>query len=718
MKISKIIKKAGKYTGLLLLLILAAIVTGYFLIDPYTKTQKLSGEEQDGTGSVILRTSSWQAGTGGNSIKLDYLVGKGGLGANSGIKVNFGHILPVGKSPGARQMYIPFELTMVGFVFFDINFFLDPVVSSSNSSVRLSVQGPTKWEILKKYTGYVKHKRSEEGKSKRDNLMQSIDRETALKIIVEEGTLKEGDSIHITLGDTAQGPGITAPHRESKFDVMVQSDGNGNGTYDLVKEIPSFEVLVPKAETFNIVTKMNPDPGKPVDLIVAATDRCYLPNQVKKYTGTIQFSSNKTVKLLPQSYQFTPADNGIKRFRVIFPDRGLYRVTVKDDSGINAASHYIDTRAHTNKIYFGDIHVHTVLSYDAGREPEYVVNRRRDVDGLDFMSLTDHDLIGTAPMGGDRDSVQGMTSEEWDYIQRLSNKKNEPGKFVTLNGYEWTNYPHGHRNIIYDPAEEKLPHFCWAHKQTDTPAELVTALEDYSALIISHSPAWRTGMVAHNWGPRTRKQCLVEIYSTHGTSEYFDNPFAVDKGKKEIPVDNGLIKTILMYDIQQAPRGLGNFVQEALASGWKFGFIGSSDIHYLAYVDQAYKAGFAAVHSPALTRKDIYSSLHKRHTYATTGARIGLRFSCNGSPMGSEITIKGKPEFTGEVLGTAKITKIEIIKYNGSAYSAVHTTLPNTDRAAVSFIDNDFKGTAFYYLRVTQEDGNMAWGSPIWIAEE
>ncbi len=318
-------------------------------------------------------------------------------------------------------------------------------------------------------------------------------------------------------------------------------------------------------------------------------------------------------------------------------------------------------------------------------------------------------------MGADRDRTLGQTEEQWKHLQKLSDKYNAPGRYITIKAYEWTNYPRGHRNIYFSPEIKDPPLFCWTHKENDTPKKLNARLEGIDALIIAHSPAWRTGDIVYDWGPPTDKFRLVEIYSTHGASEYYDNPYPVHKGSKEIPSDSLLIKKILMYDIDQAPADSGNFVQDALAKGWKFGFIGSGDLHYLAYINQAYKAGIAAVFSQKLARNGIYRGLYNRETYATTGVRIGVRFSCNGFPMGSETSTTGAPRFKGEVIGTDKIKLIELVKFDGNEYSSVYRIESNKDIVQLDFTDRNFKDDSFYYLRTTQDDGNMAWASPIWI---
>ncbi len=77
----------------------------------------------------------------------------------------------------------------------------------------------------------------------------------------------------------------------------------------------------------------------------------------------------------------------------------------------------------------------------------------------------------------------------------------------------------------------------------------------------------------------------------------------------------------------------------------------------------------------------------------------------------------------GHAAGTTKLSSIEIIR-NGKV---IHTITPKDYSMEFTFDDTiphdkvaiDAKDKnppfVFYYLRVTQEDGHMAWTSPIWI---
>ncbi len=700
-------------TGILLIPIIF-----YLSIKPYTYNDSLSGDSIDKEGHLDLVDDKWIAGSENNSIVLTYTVGESGITEGGAVKISLGHVI---KMKEKRRIYIPFDLSLVANIFFDINPYRNSRVRTSNKNVDLSLHIPSKIELLGKYLGASKYKRSTSG-IKRDNPLQSIDRETGLTIKLKRGSLSVGDEIYITIGNKENKQGISAPHRETMFEVIGRTDGNGDGHFDLVNKIPKLNVIIPEARRFNVVSKFNPDVEESTELLVVAQDDSYIPNRILEYDGTISFAADQSVIGLPPSYTFTKEDKGIKRFPISFSKKGLFKIKVFDNKGVTGMSHYIDTRGIGKKIFFGDLHVHSIFSYDAGREPSFVFERQRDIDGYDFTSLTDHDMIGTTPLGADRNSILGTEEFEWNYIRELGASFNQPGKFITLNGFEWTNYKDGHRNVHYRGETGNQKVLPSNHNEYNNTEKLIENLSGSDVLVIPHSTGWKTGNMKYDWGP-IEKQRLVEIYSTHGSSEFFDNHLAVDKGQKEIPSDSWLVKKLLMYDIEQATKESGNFVQDGLASGRRFGFIGSGDIHYLAYIDQAYKTGIAAVFSPKLEQNEIYNGLYERETYGTTGARIGIRFSCNGFPMGSEIKMEEEnyPHFSGEILGTDFIKTVELIKYDGEKYIDIplYKTIDGGDKPLdifhFDYVGDKYIRGSFYYLRVIQIDGNMGWASPIWL---
>ena len=113
-----------------------------------------------------------------------------------------------------------------------------------------------------------------------------------------------------------------------------------------------------------------------------------------------------------------------------------------------------------------------------------------------------------------------------------------------------------------------------------------------------------------------------------------------------------------------------------------------------------------------LTREAVFDALHDRRCYATTGEPIVLGFSCEGNVMGSELPAGSPAAFECFARGTSRIEKMMVIK-NGQAVVSFPVDMVEEER---TWVDPDpGEGPAYYYLKVMQRDGELAWSSPIWI---
>jgi hypothetical protein len=71
------------------------------------------------------------------------------------------------------------------------------------------------------------------------------------------------------------------------------------------------------------------------------------------------------------------------------------------------------------------------------------------------------------------------------------------------------------------------------------------------------------------------------------------------------------------------------------------------------------------------------------------------------------------------VLGTGPIATVELLR-NGSV---IHTARPTEKKSAeIRFESEDAappenERVNYYYVRVTQQNGQMAWSSPIWLTK-
>jgi hypothetical protein len=81
--------------------------------------------------------------------------------------------------------------------------------------------------------------------------------------------------------------------------------------------------------------------------------------------------------------------------------------------------------------------------------------------------------------------------------------------------------------------------------------------------------------------------------------------------------------------------------------------------------------------------------------------------------MGDEFQTGDRPTLDIEVHGTAPCAKLHVIRDN----KYVYTTEPKEREVRLRYTDMAAgAGTAhYYYVRIEQTDGNLAWASPLWI---
>jgi hypothetical protein len=304
------------------------------------------------------------------------------------------------------------------------------------------------------------------------------------------------------------------------------------------------------------------------------------------------------------------------------------------------------------------------------------------VAALDVAALTDHDHWGMLFL----DQHPSL----WKQIREQTARFHQPGRFVTLLGFEWTNWIHGHRHVLYLGDQGEV--VSSIDPRYDEPQELWSALAGKSALTIAHHSAGNP--VATNWSvpPDAGFEPVTEIVSVHGSSEAADSPSLV----------GGAVP--------------GNFVRDALDRGYRLGFIGSGDGHDghpgLAHLASP-TGGVAAILSEELTREAVFEALRARRVYATSGPRILLRASLAGQRMGSILRDpKGEEELQLLVVSPAGIDRIDLIR-SGQVVESVSAE-KRRDLYLTQAI-HDLQPGEYLYLRVVQEDGGLAWSSPFFV---
>ena len=79
--------------------------------------------------------------------------------------------------------------------------------------------------------------------------------------------------------------------------------------------------------------------------------------------------------------------------------------------------------------------------------------------------------------------------------------------------------------------------------------------------------------------------------------------------------------------------------------------------------------------------------------------------------MGDTFATKEKPDLQVVVKGTAPVAKLHVVRDN----KYVLSTEPNARDVTFRYTDDDARPgeSHYYYVRVEQADGNLAWGSPV-----
>ncbi len=412
------------------------------------------------------------------------------------------------------------------------------------------------------------------------------------------------------------------------------------------------------------------------------------------------------INVLPDGPDWTLSVTAADSGRVVFDDMllqtpGIHHIEVSAnllESVLVPISVHMEQPEVTR--YFGDSHFHTGTGTgnagwrrrDGGdhrgnySQADFAYRYVRDVSGLDWASASEHE--------------KGMNSAIWNASQEVADAFYEPNRFTTLYAYEWNAVNEPHRLVVHQNRGNPLHH--GRDSASDTFEELidVVAKLNQPSLIIPHihaanplNPVWRT--------PANHLQRVGEIYSTQNQKPIWggDDPTIFELG-----IDN-----VWSYHY-------------AWSSGQIIGVIGSSDDHFglpgrnstATWV--AGTGGLAVVLAEENTRESIFDGLYERHTYATTGTRILLDFSVDGQLMGSVVsTASDRIDLSLQVAGTAPLSHIEIVRGRNSGVAT--STFDAQDALALS-VDgsDDFDGDAtMYYVRVIQENGEMAWSSPIWI---
>lgn len=328
-------------------------------------------------------------------------------------------------------------------------------------------------------------------------------------------------------------------------------------------------------------------------------------------------------------------------------------------------------------LYFGQLHAHTDISNGAGSVEE-AFQYASQVDGLDFFAVTDHsDSFDNADMGAiDADGAD--ISADWAAGKQAAASVTN-GDFVGLFGFEMT-WPEdkqlGHISTFNTPG--------WQTRDQADFENVPTALENYYEALASVP-----GSVSQFNHPDT----------VHGDFERFDHyspQYDAVVSLLEVAGEDGVVDC--------------GYYDRALDEGWHVAPTNNQNNHNGQWGDAS--DARTVVLAKSLTEEALYAAMKDRRVYATQDSDLTIYYELNGTVMGSILPKSEEAEITVFLSDPTDeaIGNVEVVTDGGAVLVSEYVETPSQvlELSASS-------GHSYYYLRITQPDGDVAVTAPVWM---
>jgi hypothetical protein len=358
-----------------------------------------------------------------------------------------------------------------------------------------------------------------------------------------------------------------------------------------------------------------------------------------------------------------------------------------------AALVHLNLNAQNLNYYFGNLHAHT--SYSDGNKdsasslmttPYQAFMYAKQSQHIDFYGISEHNHEGA-----------GIKSPVYyQFGLRDADSVNVDGQFVAMYGMEWGVISTGGHSIVYG-----IDSLCgWDFSNT----EIHVSEGDYTSL----------------WKVINRKKAAFG-YLAHPSSGDYDNMLA-------LPVNAIADQAVVGSAIRSGPAfstnssysnpSTGNylsFYNSALRNGFHLGPVMDHDTHNSVFGRQT--KGRLAVLSPLLSRPEIVEGIRRRRIYASDDWNAKVDFKIGGQAMGSIFENVSNPTLSVQITDPDNETASSIAVYAGipgsGANPTVLTTVNNTN--TLNFTHSIADGQEYYYyLYISQTDGDKIWTAPIW----
>ena len=354
--------------------------------------------------------------------------------------------------------------------------------------------------------------------------------------------------------------------------------------------------------------------------------------------------------------------------------------------------------------YFGQLHSHTQYSDGAGSLESALayIKALPDSANVDFVAFTDHsnyfDKSGAAnPEGALYDMSQATeySQETWkaykDAVAAFNTEN--AGSMVAIAGFEmtWSGGP-GHINTFNTPGIVSRNNTTLNNKTKDA------GLQAYYKLLSQTEGVDSISQFNH---PGTTFGNFIDF-------GYWDA--VVDTRMYMVEVGNG-----------EGQIGAGGYYPSyeqyimALDKGWHVAPTNNQDNHKGRWGNA--NDARDVILTDDFSESGIYAALRARRMYATEDKNLVLDYTVNGNMMGSIIDVPEKLNFEisfNDPDRTDSIAKVELVVNSGKVAYTWDSAADLTKGSVSVELAPEY---TYYFVRVTEGDGDLAVTAPVWVGE-
>lgn len=355
--------------------------------------------------------------------------------------------------------------------------------------------------------------------------------------------------------------------------------------------------------------------------------------------------------------------------------------------------------------YFGQLHSHTQYSDGAGSLDSALayVKALPDNANVDFVAFTDHSNYFDSKNNPNVEAALYDTSlvKDSDPSHSWATYKNtvaafnaaNAGKMVAIAGFEmtWSGGP-GHINTFNTPGIVSRNNTTLNNKTKDA------GLQAYYKLLSQTEGANSISQFNH---PGTTFGNFIDF-------GYWDA--VVDTRMYMVEVGNG-----------EGQIGAGGYYPSyeqyimALDKGWHVAPTNNQDNHKGRWGNA--NDARDVILTDDFSESGIYEALRARRMYATEDKNLELDYTVNGNMMGSIIDVPEKLNFEisfNDPDRTDSIAKVELVVNSGKVAYTWDSAADLTKGSVSVELPPEY---TYYFVRVTEGDGDLAVTAPVWVGE-